>query len=302
MKKKIFIFLTIILIIFIPTVLTEIYLRFVGLGNPVTYDDNFVYGYSPKPNQKKIRLNGSTITINDVGLRSTINWKNNKDKKKIVFFGDSVTYGGSYIDDKKLFSHLTCDKIKKDDYICGNAGVNAYGIFNIVFRSRYDERLNEDHLRIFLLVPDDFYRGLQDENTAHFYLNNNEFIFPAIFEALNFLSTKYNIRNFISKVSDNNNKKNQYDLINESIKVFNSEIDRLKSFNKKFFIFYSPSKIKNNLNDFIYNQIFKNIDYEITDLSAYLGNDMYKDSVHYNEKGHLKVSEIISKKILLDLK
>ena len=29
---------------------------------------------------------------------------------------------------------------------------------------------------------------------------------------------------------------------------------------------------------------------------------MYKDSVHYNEKGHLKVSEIISKKILLDLK
>ena len=67
-------------------------------------------------------------------------------------------------------------------------------------------------------------------------------------------------------------------------------------------IFYSPSKTKNNLNDFIYNQIFKNIDYEITDLSAYLDNDMYKDSVHYNEKGHLKVSEIISKKILLDLK
>ena len=64
-----------------------------------------------------------------------------------------------------------------------------------------------NHLRIFLLVPDDFYRGLQDENTAHFYLNNNEFVFPAILETLNFLSTKYSIRNFISKVSDNNNKK-----------------------------------------------------------------------------------------------
>ena len=65
------------------------------------------------------------------------------------------------------------------------------------------------------------------------------------------------------------------------LKFLTLRIDRLKSLNKNFLIFYSPSKTKNNLNDFIYNQIFKNIDYEITDLSAYFTyNDMYKDSVH----------------------
>ena len=42
-------------------------------------------------------------------------------------------------------------------------------------------------------------------------------ILPAIFEAINFLSTKYNIRNIISKSSDNKKDENKYDLITEFI-------------------------------------------------------------------------------------
>ena len=209
------------------------------MGDPVTYDDNFVYGYAPKPNQKKIRFKNSRITINDVGLRSIYNWKNNE-KNKIIFFGDSVTYGGSYIDDKETFAHLTCQNLKNLNYICGNAGVNAYGVFNIVYRSRYDERIKNDYLRIFLLVPDDFYRGLQNYKTAHFYMNNKKYVFPAIIESLNFVSSKYNIKNYISKFTDNKNEKNKKELINESVLLFKSEINRLKK-NKKFLVFYSPS-------------------------------------------------------------
>ena len=73
------------MIIFIPTLLTEIYLKYIGLGNPITYDKNDVYGYSPKPNQKK-RLNNSTVTINDVGLRSLYDWKNNEGKQRLFFW------------------------------------------------------------------------------------------------------------------------------------------------------------------------------------------------------------------------
>ena len=47
-----------------------------------------------------------------------------------------MTYGGSYIDDKETFAHLVCENINDTNYICGNAGVNAYGIFNIVYRSK----------------------------------------------------------------------------------------------------------------------------------------------------------------------
>ena len=111
MKKKLLYSIIIIFIISLPILAAEIYLKYVGLGDPIIYDKNYVYGYAPRPNQKKLRIRNSTVTINDVGLRSLKNWKMNRDKKKIIFFGDSVTYGGSYIDDKEIFSHLTCEKM-----------------------------------------------------------------------------------------------------------------------------------------------------------------------------------------------
>ena len=69
------------------------------------YYSNIFYGYSPKENQKKSRLKKVSVSINDVGLRSIYNWKNNS-KKKIIFIGDSVTYGGSFLDDRQIFSHI----------------------------------------------------------------------------------------------------------------------------------------------------------------------------------------------------
>ena len=302
MKKKIFYSIIIIFIISLPILAAEMYLKYVGLGDPIVYDKNYVYGYAPRPNQKKKRIRNSTVTINDVGLRSLKNWETNKNKKKIIFFGDSVTYGGSYIDDKEIFSHLTCKKMNDPDYICGNAGVNAYGIFNIVYRSKYDKRISNDYIRVFLLVPDDFYRGLQNENTAHFYLNEKKYILPAIIEAINFLSTKYNIRNIISKSSDNNKEENKYDLVKESVEIFNSEMKRLKLLNKKFLIFYTPSKGNQILNNFIYSKVYDGIDFEIIDLSNDISDDMLEDSVHYNKKGHDKVSDKMFKKILETLK
>lgn len=298
MKKKIFYLISVILIILIPTTVTEIYLKYVGLGDPIIYDPNFVYGYAPRINQKKNRLKNSTVTINDIGLRTIYNWKENEDKKKIIFFGDSVTYGGSYIDDKETFSHLTCEHLNDINYLCGNAGVNAYGIHNIVYRSRYDTRITDDNLRIFILVPDDFYRGLQDHNTAHFFMKENNFLFPAIFEAINFISSKYNIRNFISKNSDSITNKNKYSLIDESIKILNSEIIRLTKDKKKVLIFFSNSKSNTSINDLILKKINNQIDHEIINFSNILTEEMFEDETHYNKMGHKTIALFISKKII----
>ena len=46
---------------------------------------SILYGYSPKPNQKKKRITGSYVTINEVGLRSINSWRS--EKKKILFLG-----------------------------------------------------------------------------------------------------------------------------------------------------------------------------------------------------------------------
>ena len=193
---RIFYLTTIILIIVLATTITELYLGYVGLGDPIRYDSNYIYGYAPKENQKKQRLKGSIVSINDVGLRSNYNWKNTN-KDKIIFLGDSITYGGSYIDDKETFSYLVCKELK--NYLCGNAGVNAYSIINIVMRSKFDKRFADAKKYIFLVAPGDFYREYAGSNSAHFYLNNNKFFLPAITEAISFVATKYDLNKYLSK-------------------------------------------------------------------------------------------------------
>ena len=160
---------------FFFTLFTEIYLKKKGLGDPVRYDSSFLYGYSPKPNQKKKRLKGSYVTINEAGLRSINPW--NSEKKKILFLGDSVTYGGSYIDDKDIFSSKVCEKLK--NYTCGNAGVNAYSTLNIVLRSKFDSRIQDADIYVYFFPPGDFYRDYANSQTAHFYLNNKNFFFTS---------------------------------------------------------------------------------------------------------------------------
>ena len=43
----------IISIVFTITALSEFYLKLKGFGDPIRYDSNIFYGYSPKINQKK---------------------------------------------------------------------------------------------------------------------------------------------------------------------------------------------------------------------------------------------------------
>ena len=287
--------LILILSIILTITATEIYLKKVGLGDPVRYDSNYVYGYSLKENQKKIRINNATVTVNDFGLRTIVNWKDNI-KKKIIFLGDSITYGGSYIDDTKIFSELVC----KDfiDYICGNAGVNAYSIINIVMRSKYDKRLEKADKYIFLVAPGDFYRDYADSNTAHFYLNKRNFILPAIMEAINFVGTKYDINKYISKKDDTNTNQNQKDLVDFSIQLLDKEINRLNNLNKDVYLFYTIEKNDKNSNkamnryvlDKLINLNLKNF----ISLQDTLNKDLYfYDNVHYAEQGHKKVAEKI---------
>lgn len=280
----------------ISTILTELYLRNMGLGDPVRYDSNYIYGYSPKENQIKERLRNSIVTINDVGLRSINDWKKNS-KKKIIFFGDSITYGGSYIDDKEIFSYLVCKKLS--NYVCGNAGVNAYSIINIVNRSKYDKRLKNISKYIFVVAPGDFYREYANSGTAHFYLNNKNFFLPAITEAISFVATKYDINNFISKSDDTKIDTNRIDLINYSTTLLESEIQRLEEENKDVFLFYTIEKNDKGSNLKINDYILKKLNNlkikNFLSLAKTLNNNKYfYDNVHYNKEGH----KVVSKEIL----
>ena len=285
----------ILFFILIITILSELYLGYLGLGDPVRYDKNYVYGYAPKENQNKIRIKGSVVSINDVGLRSNINWKNST-KKKIIFFGDSITYGGSYIDDTETFSHLVCKELV--EYICGNAGVNAYSIINIIMRSKYDQRFGDADKYFFIVAPGDFYREYAGSETAHFYLNNNKFFLPSITEAVSFIATKYDLNKFISKKDDTKINKNKKELINYSINLLNREINRLTEINKDVYLIYTiekkDKKSKNKINNYILNKLIKLKFNKFHNLENTLDQDTYfYDSVHYTKEGHKKVAEKI---------
>ena len=289
--RLIFIFISCVLLISIT--LCEFYLRYIGLGDPIRYDSNYIYGYAPKENQKKERLNGSIVTINELGLRTPFSW-NKVNKERIIFIGDSITYGGSYIDDKKIFSYLVCDKLK--NYLCGNAGVNAYSVINMVMRSRFDIRIKNSQNYIFTLAPGDFYREYVGSGAAHFYLNNKKFFLPAITEAISFISTKYDINNYISKKNDTKIYDNKIELIDYSITLLKDEIERLSKNNKSVKVFYSieknDKKSNRKLNRYILNKLIQLNLNSFYSLEMVLDKDEYfYDNVHYSEAGHSVVAD-----------
>ena len=82
-----------------------------GLGKPVLYQADLRYGYRPQPNKEYQRYYGAKIKLNNLSLRTNEDWDIKKDNK-ILFLGDSVTYGGSYIDNTELFSNLAAKGLK----------------------------------------------------------------------------------------------------------------------------------------------------------------------------------------------
>jgi hypothetical protein len=141
---------------------SELLLRvFLGLGNPVLYDNSPIYGFRPVPNRTYNRFYGARLEFNNLGLRADSDWNGNAGDK-VLFLGDSVTYGGSIIGNRDLFSAIAVKIInanRRTAYIAGDAGVNAWGVENIhalVMESRFTPA----GVYVTTLVEDDFYRGL----------------------------------------------------------------------------------------------------------------------------------------------
>lgn len=302
-KTKINNFLILILSLSIIIISLELFCRyFLNLGKPVIYEPNILWGYSPKPNQNTKRFKNSNITIDSNGTRSTYKWDDNK--TKIVFFGDSVTYGGSYIDDKKIFSNLVCENLKK--FSCFNTGVNAYGILNMVNRSRFDDRLKKSSIRIFVFINEDFLRGLKDQNTAHFFMKDLNRFLPGLQESINFFFTKYNPKDFLSKKS-NNNKISNADTkkaILYGIEQLSKEYKRLNNIDNQVYFYLSPNI--NELRSSELNELSKLIietgkEFEIkidSLLPSMITSDIkidkiFYDRVHLEEEGHKVLSQVM---------
>ncbi|MCW5890987.1 MAG: hypothetical protein KIT14_10595 [bacterium] len=117
-------------------VVAELGLRALGLGDPVLYDNRIAWGFRPLPDQTHRRLYGATVRINDVGTRGPdVVVPRPAGVTRLLFLGDSVTYGGSYVDEAELFSQVAGDVLARAGVPrveALNAGVNAWGPRNMI--------------------------------------------------------------------------------------------------------------------------------------------------------------------------
>lgn len=102
------------------------------------------------------------MTINESGYRSTESWTKSA-AFKVLWIGDSVTWGGSYIDDQDTFAELSCRRIEEAtdlEAVCGNGAVNAYGVDNMVSRLRHDRAGETANVIVAVIGLPNFFRGV----------------------------------------------------------------------------------------------------------------------------------------------
>lgn len=105
--RKLFINSTLIVGSFVVALaIIEVFLRLLGWGQLVEYSPNDQWGYLMKPSQT-VYSYGHPVQINKYGLRGPEIEQNKKEGVvRIVFLGDSITYGGNMIKEKELFCRI----------------------------------------------------------------------------------------------------------------------------------------------------------------------------------------------------
>jgi lysophospholipase L1-like esterase len=198
-KRIVFVLLTVILVC-APIGLAELYLRYMGLGDPILYYANASYRYASVPNQRKVRQRGARVSIDSKGLRNTRDWSDPADAK-ILFIGDSVTWGGTYIDDAETFADGVCQRLARatgKSFVCGNAGANQYGTDNMAERIRYKD-FNDETVLVVTLIAPDTRRGLADAEGSYFFSQRPPPPFRALWEAATFLT--YRVYRYLRPIS-----------------------------------------------------------------------------------------------------
>ena len=175
--------------------------RFIGLGNPLLYKSDTLVGYRLRPNQSNKRFQNAMVSTDSEGFRINPTKMKDLSSEVFVFVGDSVTYGGSHIDNSELFSSLIC--ANRPGSICLNSGVNAWGTYNmgrfISNFSLYSNRVPTEF--ILVILPGDDERNLKDIRSLPFWTNPPKNP-KAINEMINYLFWKNVIPGLRSQKTD----------------------------------------------------------------------------------------------------
>ena len=276
--------------------------RYIGLGNPLIYKTDPIVGYRLKELQSKKRFKGAKVSSDFEGFRFDNSKEINSDTKYIIFVGDSVTYGGSYIDDKELFSSRYCNLIK-NNFHCLNNGVNSWGVLNMGrFISNIDlySKRNAEKF-ILVILPGDEARNLRSIRDTPFW-DGDPRQPSAVMEVLRF----FILEKFIPKLSKENKVNSeisleekdlysiQRDLIWEELEFLIEKsvypIDIVITPPLRWFIDKDERKEIEKYDNLLKNISRINVVNKTCNLYKFISSefdkDLYYDSVHLTKKGH----------------
>ena len=290
-------FFTIVFISFICLVLVEVVLRFKGIGsnNIIYYSSNY-YGYYQLPDQK-IKRRGNYITLDSL------------ENSSLIFLGDSITYGGSVVNDNEIFSNLVANKMNVEFL---NISSNGWGIPNIINFLDFHNLYKENSTYILTCINDCYFRNLR-KIEQNFFVSKRDNLGISVlirYFIFNLLKNSYSIdENVISEKFDN-------------LKTADASVKSLSIFKKKLFdlnsrliIIHSPNKermkdliLDKNLHEKYSRKsilnIFSRYNLQLFEITDYFNEKQienfahfFVDSVHLNKQGHKMYAEIIFKLI-----
>ena len=281
-----------VLLVLILAVIAEGVLRAYGLGHPILYQVNSEYGYRPQPNQLTYRIGGSRIRINNLGLRADQDWTQSR-SDKILFLGNSVTYGGSYVSNDDLFAHIA----PGGAWVDGDGGVNAWGVENIcglVIGTGFQPA----QTYVSVLIEGDFYRGLNPK--PPFFRTTKPVL--ALQEAIPHVV--YMVKELLHPSPPNWAAKDAGIRARRAVRCLREMDDTLRSHGYTHLIYISPSKA--NLDGMPRDTLLRRLldsagvhvswlqdRPELQHLTPTERAALYHDAVHLNKTGHALWGKII---------
>lgn len=264
--------------------------KWLGLGKVVVYESSPVYGYRPIPNQDASRKAAVPLKFNNLGFRAEQDWEPNDSANKVLFLGDSVTYGGSYIANHQLFSHRALADFP--NWQSANAGVNAWGVLNVYALIKQMEFLPAD-IYVSLFPEGDFYRGLMRIGGQPFWTAQPRF---ALQELWQYWVFKNHIKKTYAHPKTPFSEKSTQQAIDIAANALKDLDNYLKSHGKKHIIYISPSMQQLNDGAPIDEKVqaaLKKYNVEVVYLRDKIANlgvnnhaELFHDNIHLSEKGH----------------
>jgi len=275
----------------------ELFLRtFSGLGNPPLYEISPLFGYRLKPSQvieprgAVSFLYGARLTTNNLGLRAAGEWDSNP-AGKILFLGDSVTYGGQYIADSQLFSSLAGSRLQ--GWQVGNGANNAWGIENIVGLIKDYDFLPAEVV-VTCVIEGDFYRGLTRASSMPLWTKRPVFALQDL--AMHFTWRVNKSRYDIWADQLTNNKDHLYKIVDRAARQLKEVDDYLKQKQIRHFVFILPTQSQtvdgespDNLVEQMLQKYEINAEYLLEELIQ-LEPDRNRRLQWYHDEAHLELA------------